>query len=125
MTSQRHLLATVLEETVDHPGIETIDLRCKEKDSSISIASIYRSLGIFEDYQLIQKLDVGDSKARFEIKRVEHDHLMDVDTGQIHEFKSQQLQKLIEEIASEMGFELNEHKLEIYGRKHGCTACRC
>ncbi|GIR94143.1 MAG: hypothetical protein CM15mP95_1630 [Alphaproteobacteria bacterium] len=98
---------------------------CKEKDSSISIASIYRSLGIFEDYQLIQKLDVGDGKARFEINRVEHDHLMDVETGQIHEFKSQQLQKLIEEIASEMGFELTEHRLEIYGRKHGRTACRC
>jgi Fur family ferric uptake transcriptional regulator len=125
MTSQRHLLATVLEEAADHPDVETIYLRCKEKDSSISIASIYRSLGIFEDYQLIQKLDVGDGKARFEIKRVEHDHLMDVETGQIHEFKSQQLQKLIEEIASEMGFELTEHRLEIYGCKHGCTVCRC
>ena len=65
MTSQRHLLATVLEEAVDHPDVETIYLRCKEKDSSISIASIYRSLGIFEDYQLIQKLDAGDGKARF------------------------------------------------------------
>lgn len=125
MTSQRHLLATVLQEAADHPDVETIYLRCKEKDSSISIASIYRSLGIFEDYQLIQKLDVGDGKARFEINRVEHDHLMDVETGQIHEFKSQQLQKLIEEIASEMGFELTEHRLEIYGRKHGRTACRC
>jgi Fur family ferric uptake transcriptional regulator len=92
MTSQRHLLATVLEEAADHPDAETIYLRCKGKDSSISIASIYRSLGIFEDYQLIQKLDVGDGKARFEISRVEHDHLMDVETGQIHEFKSQQLQ---------------------------------
>ena len=97
----------------------------QEKDSSISIASIYRSLGIFEDYQLIQKLDIGDGKARFEIKRAKHEHLMDVETGQIHEFKSQQLQKLIEEIASEMGFELTEHRLEIYGRKHGRTACRC
>ena len=125
MTSQRHLLATVLEEAVDHPDVETIYLRCKEKDSSISIASIYRSLGIFEEYQLIEKLDVGDGKARFEIKRTDHDHLMDVETGQIHEFKSQQLQRLIEEIASEMGFELAEHRLEIYGRKHGRTACRC
>ena len=125
MTSQRHLLATVLEEAVDHPDVETIYLRCKEKDNSISIASIYRSLGIFEEYQLIEKLDVGDGKARFEIKRAEHDHLMDIETGQIHEFKSRQLQRLIEEIASEMGFELTEHRLEIYGRKHGRTACRC
>ena len=68
MTSQRHLLATVLEEAVNHPDVETIYLRCKEKDSSISIASIYRSLGIFEDYQLIQKLDIGNSKARFGVK---------------------------------------------------------
>ena len=62
---------------------------------------------------------------RFEIKRVKHDHLIDVETCQIREFKSQQLQKLIEEIASEMGFALTEHLLEIYGRIHGRTACRC
>lgn len=86
MTSQCHLLATVFEEAADHPDVEMIYLRCKEKDSCKSIASIYRSLGIFEDYQLIQKLDVGDGKARFEISRMEHDHLMDVETGQIHEF---------------------------------------
>ena len=91
--------------------VETIYLRCKEKDELE--ASIYRSLGIFEEYQLIEKLDVGDGKARFEIKRANY-HLMDVETGQIHEFKSQQLQRLIEEIASEMGFELTEHRLEIY-----------
>ena len=65
MTSQRHLPATVLEEAANHPDVEKIYLRCKEKDSSISIASIYRSLGIFEDYLLIQKLDAGDDKARF------------------------------------------------------------
>ena len=65
MTSQRHLPATVLEEAANHLDVEKIYLRCKEKDSSISIASIYRSLGIFEDYQLIQKLDAGDGKARF------------------------------------------------------------
>ena len=65
MTSQRHLPATVLEEAANHPDVEKIYLRCKEKDSSISIASIYRSLGIFEDYLLIQKLDAGDGKARF------------------------------------------------------------
>ena len=70
MTSQRHLLATVLEEAADHPDVETIYLRSKEKDSSISIASIYRSLGIFEDYQLIQKLDVGDGEARQGLKSV-------------------------------------------------------
>ena len=64
MTSQRHLLATVLEEAADHPGVETIYLRSKEKDSSISIASIYRSLGVFEEYQLIEKLDVDDGKKR-------------------------------------------------------------
>ena len=60
MTSQRHLLATVLEEAANHPGVETIYLRSKKKDSSISIAPIYRSLGIFEEYHLIEKLDVGD-----------------------------------------------------------------
>ena len=124
-TSQSHLPATVLEEAIDHPDVDTIYQRCKAKDKFTSIASVYRTLSIFEDSGLIKKLDVGDGKARFEIKRTEHDHLMDVETGQIHEFKSQQLQRLIEEIASEMGFELTEHRLEIYGRKHGRTACRC
>ena len=68
---------------------------------------------------------MGDGKARFEIKRTDHDHLLDVETGQIHEFKSQELQRLIKEIADEMGFDLTEHRLEIYGRKQGRTACRC
>ena len=68
---------------------------------------------------------MGDGKARFEINRTDHDHLLDVETGQIHEFKSQELQRLIKEIADEMGFDLTEHRLEIYGRKQGRTACRC
>ena len=125
MTNQRRLLANVLDDSDDHPDVDTIYQRCKAKDKFTSIASVYRTLGIFEESGLIEKLDVGDGKARFEIKRTDHDHLMDVETGQIHEFKSQQLQRLIEEIASEMGFELTEHRLEIYGRKHGRTACRC
>ena len=125
MTSQRLLLASVLHESTDHPDVDTIYQRCKEKESSTSIASVYRSLGIFESSDLIAKLDMGDGKARFEIKRADHDHLMDIETGQIHEFKSRELQRLIKEIADEMGFELTEHRLEIYGRKQGRTACRC
>jgi Fur family transcriptional regulator, ferric uptake regulator len=125
MTSQRRLLASVLNESNDHPDVETIFQRCKAKDELTSIASIYRSLSLFEDSGLIEKLDMGDGKARFEIKRTDHDHLLDVETGQIHEFKSQELQRLIKEIADEMGFDLTEHRLEIYGRKQGRTACRC
>ena len=125
MTSQRRLLANVLDNSDDHPDVDTIYQRCKAKDKSTSIASVYRTLGIFEDSDLIEKLDVGDGKARFEIKRTKHDHLMDVETGQIHEFKSQELQRLIKEIADEMGFDLTEHRLEIYGRKQGRTTCRC
>jgi len=89
MTSQRRLLASVLNESNDHPDVDTIYQRCKEKDKSTSIASIYRSLSLFEDSGLIEKLDMGDGKARFEIKRTDHDHLMDVETGQIHEFKAE------------------------------------
>ena len=125
MTSQRRLLASVLNESNDHPDVDTIYQRCKAKDKSTSIASIYRSLSLFEDSGLIEKLDMGDGKARFEIKRTDHDHLMDVETGQIHEFQSRELQRLIKEIADEMGFDLTEHRLEIYGRKQGRTACRC
>ena len=83
------------------------------------------SLNLFEDVGLIEKLDMGDGKARFEIKRADYDHLMDVETGQIHELKSKELQRLVREIADEMGFDLTEHRLEIYARKQGRTACRC
>ena len=119
------LLANVLDNSDDQPDVDTIYQRCKAKDKFTSIASVYRTLSIFEDSGLIEKLDVGDGKARFEIKRTDHDHLLDVETGQIHEFKSQELQRLIKEIADEMGFELTEHRLEIYGRKQGRSACRC
>ena len=81
MTIQRRLLANVLDDPNDHPDVDTIYQRCKAKDKFTSIASVYRALSIFEDPGLIEKLYVGDGKARFEIKRTDHDHLMDVETG--------------------------------------------
>ena len=119
------VIRNVLDNSDDHPDVDTIYQRCKAKDKFTSIASVYQTLRIFGGSGLIEKRDVGDGKARFEIKRTDHEHLMDVETGQIHEFKSQELQRLIEEIADEMGFDLTEHRLEIYGRKQGRTACRC
>lgn len=111
MTSQRRLLAIVLDFSDDHPIVDTIYQRCKAKDNLTSIASVDRTLSIFEDLGLIEQLDLGDGKARFEIKRTDHHHLMDVETGQIHEFKSKELQRLIKEISDEMGFDLTEHRL--------------
>lgn len=126
MTAQRAVIAETIEESLDHPDVETIYQRASERDNTVSIATVYRTIGIFEQAGLIQRIDVNnEGRARYEIKREPHEHLVDVETGQIHEFQSRRLESLIREIASEMGFELTEHKLEIFGRKNGREKCRC
>ena len=125
MTAQRAVIADTIEESGDHPDAELIFLRASEKDNSVSISTVYRTIGLLEQAGLIQRIDVSDGRARYEISRQPHEHLVDVETGQIHEFQSQRLEGLIREIAAEMGFELTEHKLEIFGRKNGREKCRC
>lgn len=125
MTAQRVLIAETIEGSADHPDVDTVYKRASEKDNTVSIATVYRTMGIFEQAGLIQRIDLNDGRARYEIKRNPHEHLVDVETGQIHEFQSQKLEGLIREIAAEMGFELTEHKLEIFGRKNGREKCRC
>jgi Fur family ferric uptake transcriptional regulator len=125
MTSQRETIAMALDQSYDHPDAELLYKRANEIDSTISIATIYRTLGIFERAGLVQKVDVGDGKSHYEIARDQHEHLVDTQNGQIHEFKSEELTALLSEIADKMGFELTSHKLEVYGKKHGDVACRC
>ena len=70
-------------------------------------------------------MDVGDGKAHYEVSRQEHEHLVDIENGQIHEFESEEITRLLNEIADKMGFELISHKLEVFGKKHGNVSCRC
>ena len=125
MTSQRASIVKVLEQSIDHPDADILYRRANEIDPTISLATIYRTLGIFEKAGLVQKVDVGDGKAHYEVSRQDHEHLVDIENGQIHEFESEEITRLLNEIADKMGFELVSHKLEVFGKKHGNVSCRC
>ena len=125
MTSQREAIARALDQSFDHPDAELLYQRAHKIDSTISFATIYRTLGVFERAGLVQKVDVGDGKSHYEIARDKHEHLVDTENGQIHEFQSEELTALLSQIADKMGFELTSHKLEVYGKKHGDVSCRC
>ena len=125
MTNQRASIVRVLEQSPDHPDADLLYRRAHDIDPTISLATIYRTLGIFEKAGLVQKVDVGDGKSHYEVARQDHEHLVDIENGQIHEFKSDELTQLLTEIADKMGFELTSHKLEVYGKKHGDVSCRC
>ena len=125
MTSQRESIAEALDQSYDHPDAELLYKRANEIDSTISIATIYRTLGVFERAGLVQKVDVGDGKAHYEVSRQDHEHLVDIENGQIHEFESEEITRLLNEIADKMGFELVSHKLEVFGKKYGNVSCRC
>ncbi len=125
MTNQRASIVKVLEQSTDHPDADLLYRRAHEIDPTISLATIYRTLGIFEKAGLVQKVDVGDGKSHYEVARQDHEHLVDIENGQIHEFKSDELTSLLSQIADKMGFELTSHRLEVYGKKHGDVSCRC
>ncbi|WHA04813.1 transcriptional repressor [Candidatus Bandiella numerosa] len=117
LTSQRKIIAEVLSNSTDHPDVEELYFRANKIDSKISLATIYRTLNLFEQYGLIKKLEIGEGKARYEEfkKANEHFHLVDIETGNIVEFKNKDLEKLKEKIARELGYKLINSKLELYG----------
>ena len=117
MTSQRLVIAQLIHEADDHPDVDTIYRRANEIDSSISLATIYRTVAILEQAGVIEKLEIGDGRARYEAAGEHHDHLVDVDSGEIHEFHDAELEQLKERIAEKMGFSLVGHRLELFGRK--------
>jgi Fur family ferric uptake transcriptional regulator len=117
LTNQRKIIAEVLSNSTDHPDVEELYFRANKIDSKISIATVYRTLNLFEQYGLIKKLEIGEGKARYEEfkKANEHFHLVDIETGDIIEFKNKDLEKLKEKIAKELGYKLVNSKLELYG----------
>ena len=117
LTSQRKIIAEVLSNSTDHPDVEELYFRANKIDSKISLATIYRTLNLFEQYGLIKKLEIGEGKARYEEfkKANEHFHLVDIETRNIVEFKNKDLEKLKEKIARELGYKLVNSKLELYG----------
>jgi Fur family ferric uptake transcriptional regulator len=117
MTEQRRIILHVLNESEDHPSVETVYQRAKERDASISIATVYRTLHLLDEMNLVQRHDFNESYSRFEVNMEHHHHLIDLESGEVIEFQNQELEELKEKIARDLGFELVDHRLELYGRK--------
>ncbi len=118
MTDQRRIIAQVLSEATDHPDAEEVYTRASLKDPKISLATVYRTVRLFDEAGIIETHDFRDGRARYELAEGEHhDHLIDVQTGDVIEFVNEEIEKLQEKIAAELGYELVDHRMELYGRK--------
>jgi Fur family ferric uptake transcriptional regulator len=116
MTGQRKIIAQVLENAADHPDVEELYKRTSKIDPTISIATVYRTVKLFDEAGILDKLEFGDGRARYEdAKREHHDHLIDVNSGRVIEFMDSDIEKLQEKIAQKLGYRLMGHKLELYG----------
>ena len=116
MTEQRRIVAQVLEDSQDHPDVEELYARALKLDPRISIATVYRSVKLFEESGILEKLEFGDGRARYEdAERDHHDHLIDMNNGEVIEFIDPDIEALQEKIAERLGYRLKGHRLELYG----------
>lgn len=116
MTEQRRVIARVLSESEDHPDVELLHQRSSAIDNRISIATVYRTVRLFEEAGIIERHDFGDGRARYEESTDEHhDHLIDLKTGRVIEFTNPAIEKLQDAVAKELGYKLVGHRLELYG----------
>ncbi|MRU16781.1 transcriptional repressor [Roseovarius sp. A21] len=116
MTGQRRTIASVLEESDDHPDVEELYARASARDPKISIATVYRTVKLFEEAGILEKLEFGDGRARYEdAERDHHDHLIDMNSGEVIEFVDPEIEALQEKIAQKLGYKLIGHRLELYG----------
>ena len=118
LTDQRKIIAKVMSESDDHPDVGELFKRVSIIDSKISIATVYRTVKLFEEFGILTKHEFKGEKARYEeLNESHHDHLIDVKTGEIIEFVDEEIEKLQEKVAEKYGYELIDHKLELYGVK--------
>ena len=116
MTEQRRIIARVLSESSDHPDVEALHARASAVDPGISIATVYRTVRLFEEAGILERHDFGDGRSRYEAAHdSHHDHLIDVETGQVIEFVDPELEELQRRIAEKLGFRLVDHRMELYG----------
>ena len=116
LTEQRRTIAQVLESADDHPDVEELYARASGLDPNISIATVYRTVKLFEEAGILEKVDFGDGRARYEdAERDHHDHLIDLQSGEVIEFVDPDIEALQEKIAAKLGYTLKGHKLELYG----------
>lgn len=116
MTEQRRMILRTLSESVDHPSVEEVYQRAKNSDSSISIATVYRTLNLLDQFGLVQRHDFNQAFSRFEINLDHHHHLINVESGEVIEFSDNELETLKAEIARKLGYEIVADRLELYGR---------
>ena len=115
MTEQRRVIARVLADSADHPDVEELYRRCAAVDPHISISTVYRTVKLFEDAGIIERHDFRDGRARYEqIPETHHDHLINLRTGDVIEFQSEEIERLQAEIARRLGYRLVDHRLELY-----------
>jgi Fur family transcriptional regulator, ferric uptake regulator len=115
MTEQRRVIARVLSESEDHPDVEQVYRRATEIDPHISIATVYRTVRLFEEANILAKHDFGDGRSRYEEMREDHhDHLIDVQSGRVIEFRNEDIEKLQRAVAEQLGYRLVGHRLELY-----------
>ena len=115
MTEQRRVIARVLASSADHPDVEELYRRCAEIDQHISISTVYRTVKLFEDSGIIERHDFREGRARYEqIHDTHHDHLINLRSGEVIEFQSEEIERLQAEIARKLGYQLVDHRLELY-----------
>ena len=117
LTGQRRPIARVLSEAEDHPDVDQVYRRATKLDPRISIATVYRTVRLFEEANILEKHDFGDGRARYEeVQDDHHDHLIDVKTGKVIEFFNEEIEALKEKIARDLGYELIDHRLELFAK---------
>ena len=118
LTEQRKIIAKVMSDSHDHPDVNELYLRVSKFDNRISIATVYRTVKLFEEAGIITKHDFKGGKARYEeVSEGHHDHLIDVNTGEITEFVNEEIERLQKQVAEKLGYKLVDHRLELYGSK--------
>ena len=115
MTDQRKIIVEVLSNSNDHPDVEMVYKRASKIDDKISIATVYRTIRIFEENSIIEKHEFGDGRFRYEeVKEEHHDHLIDIKSGKVVEFQNKDIEDLQKKVAAELGYKLVDHRLELY-----------
>jgi Fur family ferric uptake transcriptional regulator len=119
MTGQRRLIIQVLQDSKNHPDVEELFKRANAIDNQVSLATVYRTVRLLEDTGILKKLEFSDGRSRFEdAVRKHHDHLIDLDSGEVIEFVDEEIELIQNKIANKLGYELIGHKLELYGKKN-------
>ena len=116
MTEQRKIIVKVLSKSKDHPDVELVYKRASSIDNNIGIATVYRTIKLFEENNIIEKHEFGDGRYRYEEVREEHhDHLIDIKSGKVIEFQNDAIEELQKKVAEQLGYKLVDHRLELYG----------